>query len=172
MFLDNQFDATVTCPVARRASLAQGKALLTIWEKAFLEDKAIGHEYRYSVKGGNGGHFGIAWGVVCAHCNISLGMVPFHSCSSRSVHLCISIESCKSGYFGCCPVKSCWTLSGTDIVGYIANETSPETDGGRSQGSRLGRCRTDVGVDRYISRSTGDPIQSCLQRMNITYLAM
>jgi urease accessory protein len=71
--LDDQFDATITCPVARRASLAQGKALLTIWEKAFLEDKSIGDEYRVSVKSGIGGHFGVAWGVVCGHCDISKG---------------------------------------------------------------------------------------------------
>jgi len=69
--LDDHFDATVTCPVARRASLAQGKALITIWEKAFLEDKTIGEQYRVSVKSGIGGHFGVAWGVVCGHCDIS-----------------------------------------------------------------------------------------------------
>ena len=73
--LDDQFDATVTCPVARRASLAQGKALVTIWEKAFLEDKSIAEEYRVSVKSGIGGHFGVAWGVVCGHCEISKGLV-------------------------------------------------------------------------------------------------
>jgi urease accessory protein len=72
--LDDQFDATITCPVARRASLAQGKALLTIWEKAFLEDKTLGIEYRGSVKQGTGGHFGVAWGVVCGHCSISKGI--------------------------------------------------------------------------------------------------
>jgi urease accessory protein len=72
--LDDHFDATVTCPVARRASLAQGKALVTIWEKAFLEDKTIGEEYRVSVKSAIGGHFGVAWGVVCGHCDISKGL--------------------------------------------------------------------------------------------------
>jgi urease accessory protein len=71
--LDDRFDATITCPVARRASLAQGKALLTVWEKAFLEDKTIAEDYRLSVKSGVGGHFGVAWGVVCSHCNISKG---------------------------------------------------------------------------------------------------
>ena len=75
--LDDHFDATITCPVARRASLAQGKALLTIWEKAFLEDKHISEEYRASVKSGIGGHFGVAWGVVCGHCDISKGMTRF-----------------------------------------------------------------------------------------------
>lgn len=74
--LDEHFDATVSCPVARRASLAQGKALLTIWEKAFLQDKKIGDAYRTTVKSGNGGHFGVAWGVVCGHSGISKGTHP------------------------------------------------------------------------------------------------
>jgi urease accessory protein len=73
VLLDDHFDATITCPVARRASLAQGKALLTIWEKAFLEDKSIGEDHRVLVKNGIGGHFGVAWGVVCAYCEISKG---------------------------------------------------------------------------------------------------
>jgi len=75
--LDDQFDATVTCPVARRASITQGKAILTIWERAFMEDKSIAEEYRASVKAGKGGHFGVAWGVVCFHCDISRGTVHF-----------------------------------------------------------------------------------------------
>lgn len=32
--LDNSFDASTPCTVARRASVSQGKAMLTIWEKA------------------------------------------------------------------------------------------------------------------------------------------
>lgn len=32
--LDNDLDASTPCTVARRASIAQGKALLTIWERA------------------------------------------------------------------------------------------------------------------------------------------
>jgi urease accessory protein len=71
--LDEHFDATVTCPVAQRASIAQGKALLTIWEKAFQRDRSVGEEYKLSVKSGRGGHFGVAWGVVCSHCNILRG---------------------------------------------------------------------------------------------------
>jgi urease accessory protein len=72
--LDDMFDATITCPVARRASITQGKALVTIWERAFLEDKGIAETYRSSVKAGKGGHFGVAWGVVCSHCDISRGI--------------------------------------------------------------------------------------------------
>lgn len=34
--LDNDFDASTPCTVARRASIAQGRALVGIWEKALL----------------------------------------------------------------------------------------------------------------------------------------
>lgn len=33
--LDNDFDASTSCTVGRRASVAQGKALLGLWERAF-----------------------------------------------------------------------------------------------------------------------------------------
>jgi len=36
MELDNDLDASTLCNVARRASIAQGRALLSIWEKAFV----------------------------------------------------------------------------------------------------------------------------------------
>ncbi|RVX70121.1 hypothetical protein B0A52_06293 [Exophiala mesophila] len=36
MDLDNDLDASTPCTVARRASIAQGRALLSVWEKAFL----------------------------------------------------------------------------------------------------------------------------------------
>jgi urease accessory protein len=35
--LDNDFDASTPCTVARRASIAQGRALLGVWEKAFRD---------------------------------------------------------------------------------------------------------------------------------------
>lgn len=35
MELDNDLDASTPCIVARRASIAQGRALLSVWEKAF-----------------------------------------------------------------------------------------------------------------------------------------
>jgi urease accessory protein len=38
--LDNAFEASTPCTVARRASVAQGKALLTIWEKALSSSTA------------------------------------------------------------------------------------------------------------------------------------
>ena len=38
--LDDAFDASTPCTVARRASVAQGKALLAIWEKALASSTA------------------------------------------------------------------------------------------------------------------------------------
>lgn len=38
--LDGILDACTLCPVARRASVAQGKALLTLWERALGADVA------------------------------------------------------------------------------------------------------------------------------------
>ena len=40
--LDNDLDASTTCSVARRASVAQGRALLSVWEKAFVHEAAEG----------------------------------------------------------------------------------------------------------------------------------
>jgi len=40
--LDNDFDASTPCIVACRASIAQGRALLTIWERAFRSSTANG----------------------------------------------------------------------------------------------------------------------------------
>lgn len=34
--LDNDFDASTICSVARRASIAQGKALITVWERSLV----------------------------------------------------------------------------------------------------------------------------------------
>ena len=42
--LDNDFDASTPCTVARRASIAQGRALLTVWERSFKAQYAsFGH---------------------------------------------------------------------------------------------------------------------------------
>ena len=35
--LDNDFDASTPCTVARRASIAQGRALLAVWERSFKQ---------------------------------------------------------------------------------------------------------------------------------------
>ncbi|OQV02862.1 hypothetical protein CLAIMM_07986 [Cladophialophora immunda] len=44
MDLDNDLDASTPCNVARRASVAQGRALLSVWEKAFAPAARLQHE--------------------------------------------------------------------------------------------------------------------------------
>lgn len=44
MDLDNDLDASTPCNVARRASIAQGRALLSVWEKAFASTAKVQHE--------------------------------------------------------------------------------------------------------------------------------
>lgn len=44
--LDNDFDASTPCTVARRASVAQGKALLSVWERSFKSHYHADHEDR------------------------------------------------------------------------------------------------------------------------------
>ncbi|KIX97013.1 uncharacterized protein Z520_07127 [Fonsecaea multimorphosa CBS 102226] len=44
MDLDNDLDASTPCTVARRASVAQGCALLSVWEKAFAPAAKLQHE--------------------------------------------------------------------------------------------------------------------------------
>lgn len=91
--LDATLDACNLCPVARRASVAQGKALLTVWERAFrstitgeysdavlaLEEFSAAMKLR--LKNGNealleglevpNGHFATIWAVVTRAMNIS-----------------------------------------------------------------------------------------------------
>ncbi|PSN71185.1 hypothetical protein BS50DRAFT_631187 [Corynespora cassiicola Philippines] len=41
--LDNDFDASTPCTVARRASIAQGRALLTVWDRSFKSQHVSPH---------------------------------------------------------------------------------------------------------------------------------
>ncbi|KAI5310033.1 hypothetical protein KEM55_001890 [Ascosphaera atra] len=93
--LDNDLDASTLCTVARRASLAQGLALLNVWERAFRDSfpaqsphptqqeeahaslTAFSRELKrtYSVKCAEdrvNGHFAPLWGVVCAAMNVNV----------------------------------------------------------------------------------------------------
>ncbi|EPS45684.1 hypothetical protein H072_326 [Dactylellina haptotyla CBS 200.50] len=72
--LDDIFDATTTCEVARRASVSQGRALCSVWDKSFVHSlltqinptdnsnsssssNNIPHHHRPD-------HFGVAWGYI------------------------------------------------------------------------------------------------------------
>ncbi|KAI9369476.1 hypothetical protein BJX61DRAFT_519430 [Aspergillus egyptiacus] len=86
--LDNDLDASTPCPVAQRASIAQGRALLGVWERAFRNTYAPSGSSRAggtAVQQGIGaieafsdalkssldeelgpkGHFAPLWGVIC-----------------------------------------------------------------------------------------------------------
>lgn len=85
--LDDTLDACTLCPVARRASIAQGRALLTLWERAFRstvpaalpaslalasfakELKSVGSA-SWELNGPNG-HFAPVWAVLTAAMGIS-----------------------------------------------------------------------------------------------------
>lgn len=91
MDLDNDLDASTTCTVARRASVAQGRALLSVWDKSLaagartsfpesieaptvietfaqdLEESSHG-QGRITVNG----HLGPLWGVVCLALGLNL----------------------------------------------------------------------------------------------------
>jgi urease accessory protein len=41
--LDNDFDASTPCTVARRASIAQGRALLAVWDRSFKTQYSSSH---------------------------------------------------------------------------------------------------------------------------------
>jgi urease accessory protein len=91
MDLDNDLDASTTCTVARRASVAQGRALLSVWEKSLAEGARNSfpesveaptvidtfakdlHEAS-NVRGAVtvNGHLGPLWGVVCLALGLNL----------------------------------------------------------------------------------------------------
>jgi len=87
--LDDVFDASTLCPVARRASTAQGRALITVHDRALRaatthSDGGAGEageaeagdaveRYKLAVrKGEASGHFAVAWGLVCSELGLAL----------------------------------------------------------------------------------------------------
>ncbi|RPB05751.1 hypothetical protein L873DRAFT_1825028 [Choiromyces venosus 120613-1] len=78
--LDDVFDASTICTVARRASVSQGRALLTVHEKSFassLPPSPALETYRRALRMGNvqdraSGHFPVVYGVLCNIAGISL----------------------------------------------------------------------------------------------------
>lgn len=98
--LDNDLDASTACAVARRASIAQGRALLSVYERVFhatrtaatsAEDTAAtfsllsfsralkegaSHTQRPDFLGPNG-HFGPLWALVCRIVGIPLEQTAY-----------------------------------------------------------------------------------------------
>ncbi|TGZ81128.1 urease accessory protein UreF [Ascodesmis nigricans] len=69
-YYDDVLDAATTCSVARRASISQGRALLTVYEKSLSagvpQQGSAVDAYRLAIRRNEAsGHFAVAWGVVC-----------------------------------------------------------------------------------------------------------
>lgn len=103
--LDNDLDASTPCTVARRASVAQGRALLGVWEKSFRASYTsqrvnIGgdhldlhaqtavttiEKFSDALKAGGfnndllgpNGHLAPLWGVVCAAMGIDISLTAY-----------------------------------------------------------------------------------------------
>lgn len=78
--LDDIFDASTICTVARRASVSQGRALLTVHEKSFSSSLPPSPEleaYRRALRAEKvrdraSGHFAVVYGVLCSLAGIGL----------------------------------------------------------------------------------------------------
>lgn len=97
--LDNDLDASTPCTVARRASVAQGLALLGVWERAFRESYKWRSEMedsraqsaiqsldvfsetlkQYVDSAGvcANGHLAPIWGVVCVAMGVEIGQAAY-----------------------------------------------------------------------------------------------
>jgi len=97
--LDNDLDASTPCVVAQRASVAQGRALIGVWERAFRmsfarpggidagADVAVSaiHDFSDALKScfdnadelGPMGHFAPLWGVVCRAMGLDLHQTAY-----------------------------------------------------------------------------------------------
>ncbi|MCJ1361474.1 hypothetical protein MMC16_000574 [Acarospora aff. strigata] len=90
--LDDEFDASTPCTVARRASIAQGKALLSVWERAFRgmcnkSSSATAALVSFSAllkapradpsNLGANGHFAPLWSLVCRSMDLPLSQTAY-----------------------------------------------------------------------------------------------
>lgn len=77
--LDDVFDASTTCSVARRASISQGRALASVFGKSLSaalppSPCVLFETYRAARPHG---HFGVAWGLVCRLCGVALDVTCY-----------------------------------------------------------------------------------------------
>jgi urease accessory protein len=82
--LDDEFDASTICTVARRASVQQGRALLTVYERSFSSSIPTSAPYRADIdnyrrslrspseEDRSSGHFGVSWGILCRVCGLDM----------------------------------------------------------------------------------------------------
>lgn len=102
--LDELHHATLLNAAARRASIAQGSALLSLYARALAppdRPSALVDALRAEVRRGTfDAHLSICWAVVCAVCSLSLGAQ-----SSRRANLQLERVHSSSSYTyaRCCP---------------------------------------------------------------------
>ncbi|KAL2207621.1 hypothetical protein CC79DRAFT_757757 [Sarocladium strictum] len=88
--LDDQLDAAIVCTVGRRASVAQGRALLSIWERSFRgtipanEESSILKQYAGLLRASSSdeipevsAHLAPLFGIVCAILGLSLRQTAY-----------------------------------------------------------------------------------------------
>ena len=90
--LDNDLDASTPCTVARRASIAQGRALLGVWERAFKGSTSSNPgaieallSFSKTLKLGAGstdgfgpnGHFAPLWAIVCLSAGLDMHQAAY-----------------------------------------------------------------------------------------------
>lgn len=75
--LDDVFDASTTCSVARRASISQGRALASVFTKSLSRERAACAAFTTYREAQPHGHFGVAWGLVCRACDVPLDVACY-----------------------------------------------------------------------------------------------
>lgn len=152
--LDNDLDASTPCTVARRASVAQGRALLGVWERAFRETyssaaRLAGDEASIAViaietfsealklSGGSpeeigpNGHFAPLWGVICLAMGVDLRQAAYvFVLNHAKAVLSAAVRASVMGPYQAQNVLASESLQKT-IIGRIEREwnTKPEDAG-------------------------------------------
>ncbi|KAK6506936.1 hypothetical protein TWF481_005394 [Arthrobotrys musiformis] len=70
MEVDDVFDSSTTCEVARRASISQGRALCSVWDKSFAASLLDTRGCGGLPTGFRPEHFGPAWGYITRLCGV------------------------------------------------------------------------------------------------------
>jgi urease accessory protein UreF len=138
--LDGLYDACTSNNITKRASKAQGLAMLTLYSKSFaVEDDKwsnVVNKFKKEVlKKKVDGHFPVCFGLVARLVGLTLGewgsnvkgygfsnfegsiylLAPryFHN---RSYTTSLSLSLCTSNSFGCCSIEHCRTILFTENV--------------------------------------------------------
>lgn len=126
--LDDQLDAAVVCAVGRRASVAQGRALLSIWERSFRKTlpAALPHlgEFSALLRDGKAddevpsvsAHLAPLFGVICGAVGLSVRQTAYVYMVSH-VKAVVS-AAVRAGMFG--PYQAQRVLAGEEVQVMIA----------------------------------------------------